>query len=99
MARMGQFCLDSCSDELKTGGSHLSPKWILTIINARRRQAYGALWRIDGGGIEEVMPQKQYIIDEMLPQVLNHMKENESVLVTGDGFDAYGRYSIRGAGR
>ena len=90
MARMGQFCLDSCSDELKTGGSQLSPKWILTIINARRRQAYGALWRIDGSRLEEVMPQKQYIIDEMLPQVLDHMKENESVLVTGDGFDAYG---------
>ena len=89
MARLGQMYLEELPDDVK------KPEYILTVINARRRQAYGALWRDRSGLPEEVMEQKQYIIDDMVPEIDRTIPENSRILVVGDGFDAY-REAIEG---
>jgi tRNA threonylcarbamoyladenosine biosynthesis protein TsaB len=60
---------------------------ICTIINARRRQTYGAFWTTDGrGGYAEERTQKQYMIDE-ITGIASGL--GGKVLFTGDGIDAY----------
>lgn len=55
---------------------------VCTIINARRHQTYGAVWR-DG---KAVLAERQYMIEELLDELERY---KGAVLFTGDGVDAY----------
>ncbi|MBQ6621382.1 MAG: tRNA (adenosine(37)-N6)-threonylcarbamoyltransferase complex dimerization subunit type 1 TsaB [Mogibacterium sp.] len=57
---------------------------ICTIINARRHQTYAALW--DAGASDDLEPQRQYMIEEMLDLV---RARGGRTIFTGDGIDAY----------
>lgn len=70
------------SDEFAALSEAGSDIYICTIINARRRQTYGALWHKGG----TVMPERQYMIEELLDEI---KQLDGSILFTGDGLDAY----------
>lgn len=62
-----------------------------TTINARRNQTYAALWRIsEEGDIEEVLSQRQYMIDELLELIadIGDVK-SKPLIFYGDGADTY----------
>ncbi len=68
--------------------------YIVTIINARRHQVYGAVWKTGKnpqGRLEAASPdlgEKQYMIEELLDQ-LGSLGDGR-FFFTGDGVDAYG---------
>ena len=59
-------------------------QYVCPIINARRHQTYAGMWMVDG--FVEELPQKQYMIEEIIDEV---KKLDGKVLFTGDGIDAY----------
>lgn len=59
---------------------------ICPIINARRHQTYSGVWKVSEGKIESVLPEKQYMIEELLTEL---QKMEGPVLFVGDGIDAY----------
>lgn len=60
---------------------------ICTIINARRGQVYGAVWRTENGVPQAEVPEGQYMIEELLAKA---KKGEMPVYLVGDGIDAYG---------
>ena len=61
-------------------------KYICPIINARRHQTYAGLWKATTDGPEPILPEKQYMIEDLLNEI---RKLEGSVFFTGDGIDAY----------
>ena len=59
---------------------------ILSCLNARRNQTYAGLWRLDGGALTELAPEKQYMIEDILEIA---KQSGQKVFITGDGIDAY----------
>ena len=64
-------------------------KYIASIINARRNQIYGALWKVENNKLVEVFQQKQYMIEEFLEKIHENNIAPEKVYIIGDGIDAY----------
>lgn len=58
---------------------------IAPIINARRHQVYAGAWLQNGGRMETILEERQYMIEELL-QLLGSYT---NVYFTGDGIDAY----------
>ncbi|MDO4383551.1 MAG: tRNA (adenosine(37)-N6)-threonylcarbamoyltransferase complex dimerization subunit type 1 TsaB [Eubacteriales bacterium] len=68
---------------LNMGGEN---RLICPIINARRHQTYSGVWKVSEGELESILPEKQYMIEDLLSE----LQELEgSVLFIGDGIDAY----------
>lgn len=59
-------------------------KTVAVIINARRMQVYGLVYR----NMEMVVPAGPYMLDD----IINAVKEDSSVYFFGDGIDAYEKY-------
>lgn len=59
---------------------------ILSCLNARRNQTYAGLWQLDGDTLTDVMPEKQYMIQDILAEIKTLGKK---VFITGDAIDAY----------
>lgn len=68
-----------------------SSHYVCTAINARRGQTYAALWKIDENGkVEEILEQRQYMIDELLSEILEVCNnEKLPIVFCGDGSDSY----------
>lgn len=65
--------------------------YVCTTIYARRNQTYAALWKVGSKGeIEEVLRQRQYMIDELLNLIsgIDDIKSNPLIFY-GDGSDEY----------
>ncbi len=60
--------------------------YICSIINARRRQTYGGIWKIENGELTEYAEQKQRMIEDILEMA---EKLDGRLCFTGDGIDAY----------
>lgn len=56
------------------------------IINARRHQTYSGAWTISDGELKSVLPEKQYMMEELLSEL---QKREGKILFIGDGIDAY----------
>lgn len=85
----GLYVLATESDRFVMANSARDPAYVCTIINARRHQVYGALWR-DG---EAVLPERQYMIEEILDETAGLFRDHcgePALIFTGDGVDAYG---------
>lgn len=65
--------------------------YVCTTINARRGQTYAALWKHDENGeLEELMEQRQYMIDEFLDGMIDILEGNRlQIIFYGDGADSY----------
>lgn len=61
-------------------------EYICPIINARRHQTYAGLWKVTADGLESVLSEKQYMIEDLLTEI---RKLEGTVFFTGDGIDAY----------
>lgn len=59
---------------------------ICPIINARRHQTYSGVWTISDGNLKAILPEQQYMIEELL-SALNKLEGK--VLFIGDGIEAY----------
>lgn len=59
---------------------------ICPIINARRHQTYSGVWTVSDGNLKPILPEKQYMIEELLSE-LNKLEGK--ILFIGDGIDAY----------
>lgn len=64
-------------------------KYCATIINARRKQLYGALWEKKEDRLKPVLAERQYLIDEFLLALKSKGISAGDVVFTGDGVDAY----------
>ena len=50
-------------------------KYICPIINARRHQTYAGLWKATTDGPEPILPEKQYMIEDLMNEIL-HRRRN-----------------------
>ena len=66
-------------------------RFIVPVINARRHQTYAAAYTADpDAGLQTVLAEKQYMIEELLEELGRVMTESSvAVYFTGDGIDAY----------
>lgn len=60
--------------------------YICAVINARRHQTYAGIWRVRDDGLSAVLPEKQYMIEEVLAETA---KLDGMGYWIGDGIDAY----------
>lgn len=60
--------------------------YICPIINARRKQVYGGLYKKNNGMIVNIIPEKQYMLEDLIEEI---KKLKENVVFTGDGVDEY----------
>ena len=72
-------------------------RFFAPIINARRGQLYGALFKKSGAKYEAVLSEKQYMIDEFLEELKKIDAVEKQIIFIGDGIDAY-EEEIREAG-
>ncbi len=76
--KSGEGDLTSVYSETKktdTFASDDSGIYICPIINARRHQTYSGLWKNDGECIRSMLPEKQYMIEDLL-SILREREEN-----------------------
>lgn len=72
--------------------------YAVPVINARRHQTYAGVWEAEFTSDYEkktlcpVMEEKQYMIEDLLEELKQHMSEYSGSVAffTGDGIDAYG---------
>lgn len=84
----GISSLEAMAERVRKYAADNGAEYIAAIINARRHQTYGGVWRLEEGRLEPVFEQKQYIIEDLLSSMLSSCRG--SILFTGDGTDAYG---------
>lgn len=78
----------SLSSLLSIAASSASRLPVLSIINARRRQVYGAMYqKLKDGEYKTLLPEGQYMIDEIIE--LAKLKSGNGYIINGDGIDAY----------
>jgi tRNA threonylcarbamoyladenosine biosynthesis protein TsaB len=76
------------ADAVSAGAGYIVP-----VINARRHQTYAAVFTADREtqSLEPVLGEKQYMIEDLLEELLARLKEHDGAAAyfTGDGIDAY----------
>lgn len=83
---IGVSSLEGMALEAADYAKLLGINYICPIINARRNQTYGAIFKLNDDKLIPVVVGAQYMIDD----ILNRATElNEKVLLTGDGCDSY----------
>ena len=84
MARKGMHTLAEIS--AKSEQSNRIETFVCPIINARRHQTYAGLWRLKENTIHPELPEKQYMIEDLLIEIA---KRGGTTYFIGDGIDAY----------
>lgn len=69
-----------------SGSSDGRVHWVCPIINARRHQTYAGFWQVKENGMEPALPEKQYMIEDLLSEI---QKREGITAFVGDGIDAY----------
>lgn len=69
---------------MKSGGLQ-EGDYICPIMNARRHQTYSGLWQLKANSLQPVLPEKQYIIEDLLGAI----PKDAITCFLGDGIDAY----------
>lgn len=83
---VGVSSLEGMALNAASSASDNSCGYVCSIINARRRQTYGGIWKIQDGKLEACKEQKQYMIEEICEMIKDL---DGKVMITGDGIDAY----------
>lgn len=80
------FCHFAEGRQLSSSPSVEMVRWVCPIINARRHQTYAGLWQVKENNMEPVLPEKQYMIEDLLSE----LQERDGITAfVGDGIDAY----------
>lgn len=66
--------------------SKMDCKYVCTAINARRGQAYAAVWQRTETSLKNIIDERQYMMKELLSEIFDM---GEKICFTGDGIDAY----------
>lgn len=80
------FCQLSAGGHIPSSPSNEIVHWVCPIINARRHQTYAGLWQVKENGMEPALPEKQYMIEDLLREIQG--RDGITAFV-GDGIDAY----------
>ena len=87
MSCIGVSSLEELKQESLDYARESKCDYICSIINARRHQTYGCIYKCTGNGSQsKVIKDKQYMIEEIIEEIKSLKGK---VLITGDGVDAY----------
>lgn len=80
------FCHRTEGEPIPSNSLGDAVRWVCPIINARRHQTYAGLWQVKGNDLEPALPEKQYMIEDLLAEIQG--RDGITAFV-GDGIDAY----------